>query len=82
MLRIKGRGGIQKALPVGGWGWGGLSYSNVLFQVRREDKGRRGGFFWGAGWGAGVVLYCLFTTLTFILPETPFGDQDTRYNPQ
>ena len=45
----------------------GLSYSNVLFQVRRRiKKEERRVFLGGAGWGAGVVLY-YFVFLTFIL---------------
>ena len=61
MLRIKGQG--WNSIQALGW----LSYSNVLFRVRRriKEEERRVFFLW-VGWGAGVVLYC-FVFLTFIL---------------
>lgn len=74
MLRIKGQGwnSIQAL--------GCLSYSNVLFQVRRriKEEERRVFFFFFAGRVGSrscFVLLCLSNL--YLISETPFGDQNT-----
>lgn len=81
MLRIKGQGWNSiKALGSGGGGWEGLSYSNVLFQVRRRIKKEERRGFGGGGVGSRRCFVLLCLSNLYLTSETPFGDQDTRYN--